>query len=100
MLNRLAGRRFPASSDDEIIAQIGSSRVALRLPFGHRRADAVIAGVTAKSSAPYMPGSAAHTAAIELTTRAAVASAPGTGLPARARSTITDGVPSTVIRVS
>jgi hypothetical protein len=41
-----------ASSDDEIIAQIGSSRVALRLAFGHRRADAVIAGVTAKSSAP------------------------------------------------
>ena len=36
-----------------------------------------------------------------LTTRAAVASTPaGSGLPSRARSTLTDGVPSMVIRVS
>jgi hypothetical protein len=52
MLIRFAGRPCPASSDDEIVAQIGLSRVALGLPFGHRRADAVTAGVTTRSSAP------------------------------------------------
>jgi hypothetical protein len=53
----------------------------------------------AKSSAPENRDRQ-RTVAIALMTRAAVASAPGQGAASRERSTLTDGVPSTVIRVS